>query len=894
MGHGDAMSIVSDLVSRLRALIFRRAEERELDEELRFHVEQEAAERRSAGASDAEARRRSAIALGGIEQVKEEVRDARGTRMFEDIKGDIAYAIRTLMRAPGFALVVILTLAVGIGGTTAVFSAVDAVLLQPLPYQEPGQLVRLYQTSTQQPDMRTFVSPVHYLAFREQLSSFDGLAAILTYSATGADIGTAGDVRRIRVLPTSANYFDVVRVRPAVGSGFRVDDEAGPDIEDNMEAAPVVVLSHRIWEEQFRSDPAAVGRTMLMNGQAYTVAGVMPAGFTDPLAGEIDAWVPVNLTKGRDPTDADNHYLTVIGRLRSGVSIERGQAELDGLTGRLAEIYPNARDAGARLFPLKQDIVGSSSRALEIMLGAVGLVLVLVCVNIANLMMVRGSERAREFAVRSALGAGRSRLVRQLLTESLTLAIAGALAGLLVARIAMSAIVALGSGTIPRLATLSLDPRLLAFALVVATVCAVLFGLAPAVRAARTQPSGALRDQSRSVTGDRRSLRLREWLVVSQVAVAFVLLVGAGLLLASFRQIQQVNLGVQPDNVLTFELNLPAARYDSIARARFFDAFATQVATLPGIRAAGGISKLPATGAYHQWGVQALSGPLAGDEKRGNVGGENRVVSGSYFKAVGIRVLAGRAFDDRDDAAAPDRVVISKSLADRLFPGVGAVGQSLRTGGRNSEIIGVVGDVAVDNEGNQDMYVYHAHRQFAGDRNWALAQVISISGPPDLMEPAVRRTLADLDPQLVMFRPTTLDDAIGAGAAQRVFTLRILLTFAGVALALSALGLFGVLSYSVKLRSREFGIRMALGAERRVIGAMVLRRGLAVAAVGVVVGLAGALAVTKLLASVLFHVSPLDPRVIIAAVFFMLLVAGVAAYLPAHRATSVDPRTALQ
>ncbi|MFI5211059.1 MAG: ABC transporter permease, partial [Gemmatimonadales bacterium] len=757
--------------------------------------------------------------------VKEEVRDARGTRLLEDVSKDFGYAIRTLSRSRGFAIVTILTLAIGIGGTTAVFSAVDAVLLQPLPYQEPGRLVRLYQAWSGDPDQRQFVTPVHYLAFRDQLSSFDGVAAILTYNASGADIGSGDDVRRITLLPTSANYFDVVRVQPSLGRGFRVEDEQGPDIEDNTEAAPVVVLSQALWQSQFGGNPSAIGQSLVMNGKAYTVVGVMPAGFVDPIAGAIDAWVPINLTTGRDASNATNHYLTLIGRLRSGVSIERAQSELDAVMRQLGELYPRTKDGRARLYPLKEEIVGSSSRALEIMLGGVGLVLILVCVNIANLLLVRSSERAREFAVRSALGADRSRLVRQLLMESLVLALAGDIAGLVVARIGMSAIVALGAGSIPRLATLTLEPRLLAFSLGIATLSALLFGLAPALRAARTQPGDVLRDQSRAATTGAAQIRLREWLVVSQVALAFVLLVGAGLLLASFQRLRQVDLGVQPEGVLTFELNLPSARYDSSARARFYEAFATQVAAVPGVRAAGGISKLPATGPYHQWGVVAITGPLAGDDKRGSVGGENRVVSGAYFKAAGMRILAGRAFDDRDIPGAPDRVIISKSLADRLYPNIDAVGQTLNTGGRNSEIIGVVNDVSVDNEGHQDLYVYHPHTQFAGDRNWALAQVVATTAAPATVELAVRKTLAGLDPQLVMFHPTTLDQAIGRGAAQRLFTLRILLAFALVALALSALGLFGVLSYGVRLRAREIGIRMALGAESRSIRAMVLRQG---------------------------------------------------------------------
>jgi predicted permease len=894
MGNGNSVSILSEIVARFRALAFRRSEERELDEELRFHTEMEAEYQRRPGMSEEEARRLALLALGGLEPVKEEVRDARGTRLMEDVSKDFGYAIRTLSRSRGFAIVTILTLAIGIGGTTAVFSAVDAVLLQPLPYLEPGQLVRVYQSWTGDPADRSFVTPVHFLAFRDQLSSMDGLAAILTYNASGADIGSGDDVRRITLLPTSSNYFDVVRVQPSLGRGFRVEDEQGPDIEDVTDAAPVVVLSQGLWQSQFNGDPSAVGRSLMMNGKAYTVVGVMPAGFADPIAGAIDAWVPINLTPGRDASNVTNHYLTLIGRLRSGVTITRAQSELDGLMRRLGEQYPNTKDGLARMYPLKEEIVGSSSRALEIMLGGVGLVLILVCVNIANLLLVRSSERAREFAVRSALGADRRRLVRQLLMESLVLALAGDVAGLVVARIGMSAIVALGAGSIPRLATLSLEPRLLAFSLVIATVSALLFGLAPALRAARTHPGDVLRDQSRATTTGAAQVRLREWLVVSQVALAFVLLVGAGLLLASFQRLRQVDLGVEPGGVLTFELNLPSARYDSGARARFYETFATRVAALPGVRAAGGISKLPATGPYHQWGVVAITGPLAGDDKRGSVGGENRVVSGTYFKATGMHILAGRAFDDRDIPGVPDRVVISQSLADRLYPNIDAVGQTLNTGGRNSEIIGVVNDVSVDNEGHQDLYVYHPHTQFAGDRNWALAQVIATSGSPAEVELAVRRTLAGLDPQLVMFHPTTLDQAIGRGAAQRVFTLRILLTFALVALALSALGLFGVLSYGVRLRAREIGIRMALGAESRSIRAMVLRQGLTVTAIGIVAGLIGAVALARVMASMVFRISPLDPSVLIGTVAFMAVVAGIAAYLPARRATMVDPREVMQ
>lgn len=884
MGHGGDVSIWSDLSERLRALLLRRREEQDLDEELRFHVAMEAERHRAAGLDDVEARRRSAIALGGTEQVKEQVRDARGTRSIEDIVGDLRYAVRGLRKNPGFALVAVLIIAIGIGGTTAVFSAVDAVLLQPLPYQEPGQLVRLYQYEGDAP-YKGFVSPVHYLAYRSQLASIQGAAGVLTYSETGADIGGSDHPERIRLLPVSADYFGVTRVHPVFGRGFTADEEVG---------APVVVLSHALWVREMGADPAAIGRTLQMSGKAYTVVGVMPPGFEDPLTGHVDAWVPIDLTEGRDPGNANDHWISVIARLRPGVSIGAAQNELDALGARLRQQLVRGTRARAVLYPLKADIVGGASLSLELMLGAALLVLVLVCVNVAGLLLVRSSERAKEFAVRAALGAGRTRLVRQLLIESLVLALAGDAAGLLLARLAMSGIVAMNAGSIPRLTTLTLDPRLLAFSVAIATLSAVFFGLAPALRAARTEPGDVLRQQARGASGSAAEGRFRTALVVSQVALAFVLLVGAGLLIASFRRLRQVDLGVVPDRALVFDLQLPAARYDSLARARFYEELAHRIEEIPGVRAAGGVSRLPATGDYHSWGTTALSGPLVGTMAgdRGDI--DQRIVSGDYFRAAGIRVLSGRTFDAGDVAGAPDRVVVSQNFAKLFYPGLDPLGQRLKTGGHESVIIGVAADVAIDPEGVPAYYVYHPHTQWSGDRNWALAQVIATDGPPVAVEPAVRRVLASLDPQLVMYHPTTLADAIGRGTATRVFTLRILVTFAAVALLLAGLGLFGILSYTVRLRAREIGIRMALGAGRGEVRAMVLRRGLTIAAIGIGIGLLGAVLLARVMASLVFKMSPLDPSVLAAAILFMGCVAATAAYLPAWRATTVDPREVLQ
>jgi putative ABC transport system permease protein len=878
------MSVFTDFFERARALLFRSRDEREMQDELRFHLDMEAEQNKRAGLSDDEARRRGHIALGGVERTKEDVRDARGTRYLEDIVGDVSFARRTLARSPGFAIVAILTLAIGIGGTTAVYSAVDAVLVQPLPYQEPGRLARLYFYSDHNRDERGFVSPVLFMDYRSKLAAFDGAAAVFTYGEAGADVGTGDRVRRVRVLHVSSEYFDVIRTRPRLGAPFGRESENG---------APLAIVSDGFWKSQFQGDPAVVGSTVMLSGVAHTVAGVMPAGYVDPLVSGVDVWLPGDLREGLDITQADNHYLSVIARLRPGVSLAQAQSELDILGAQLNQRYLNANKTGARLYPLKDDIVGSASRALEIMLGAVALVLVLVCVNVANLLLVRGSDRAREFAVRSALGAERSRLVRQMLIESLTLALLGDLAGLIVARVAMSAIVALGSGSIPRLAELTLDPRLLVFSVLIATLSAVGFGMAPALRAARTQPGDVLREESRGSTGGLAHIRLREWLVVSQVALAFVLLAGAGLLIESARRLGEVDLGVKPAGAFVFDLSLPPARYDSTGRARAYEEIARKIEEIPGVVAAGGISKLPATGNYHQWGATVLSGPLNG-AKDGHGPTQNRVVSGDYFKSAGIPVLEGRAFESRDDNAAPSRVLVSASLAKRLFPGISAIGQRLRAGNRANEIIGVVGDVAMDAEGGDAMYVYYPHLQFAGERVWSLTQIVRTSGPPDAANPAVRQVVAAIDPLLVMHRPSLFAEAIGRSEAQRVFTLRILASFALVALALSALGIFGVLSYGVRLRTKEFGIRMALGAEAGGIRRMVLRQGLTVATIGIGAGLLGALALSRLMSSLVFHVSTLDPVVLSGAAAFMVLIASLAAYLPARRATAVDPRAALQ
>jgi len=885
------MSFLTDLLLRLRAIVFRRAEDRELDEELRLHVEMEEEYRRRTGVSHAEAHRQALIALGGVERVKEDVRDARRTRSFFDGAGDIRFALRTLRRNPVFALVAVLTLAIGIGGATAVFSAVDTVLLAPLPYAQPGRLVRIYNTDVRAPSDRGFLTPVHILEYRQGMSSLAAMAAALTYDAVGADIGRGDRARRIRTLPVSADYFDVLGVRPAMGTVFTRDDEHG-GMYGSEHPVRLAVISHHLWQEEYNADPSIVGGSIVMDGATYRIVGVMPARFIDPLAPRADVWTPVNLDPGQDPSNATNHYFTAIARLRPTISIGAAQAELTSLATRLGSKYPDARDTRARLDPLKDDMVAPTATALEIMLGAVALVLLIVCVNIATLMLVRGSERQREFAVRAALGGQRARIVRQMLIESLVIALVGDVAGLAVARLGMAAIVRLGDGSIPRLSSLSLDPRLLIFSIGLSTLCAVLFGAAPAVRAARTRPGDVLRGEGRGASSGRRQVRLRAALVAAQVALAFVLAVGAGLLLSSFAQLRRVDLGFQSAAVLTFEAHLPESRYDSTARAALYDDLAHQIEREPGVRAAGGTSRLPATGSYNSWTTRPVTGPFGG-RKVDNPSLEQRVIAGDFFAALGIPRLTGRIFDAGDDAHAPRHVVISKVAAQLLFPGVDPIGQQLRTGGVTGTVIGVVGDVAYDVEGQPAPTIYHAHRQFAGNRNWALTQVVLTTGNVDAVAASARRVLGAIDPLLVMYRPTPLDDVLGRSNATRVFTLRLLLVFAAVAIALAVLGIYGVLAYAVRLRAREFGIRMALGAGPAAIRSMVLRQGLIVTSAGLAAGLLGAAALSRVMTSLLFHVKPMEPTVLIATALVMGGVGLLAAYVPARQATAANPRTVL-
>lgn len=705
----------------------------DVDDELETHLALRVENLMRQGHSESEAQAQAEREFGDVARIRREMnaigrkrrRRERRAAWRDSLGQDLRLAGRMLRTSPGFASVVVFTLALGIGGTTAVFSVFESVLLAPLPYEEPGQLVRFYQYSEGALDpFRDLLTGPHFNQVRDQVSSVEGVTALYDFRETGLDLAEGGRAERLRVLAVSGGYFRVLRAWPLRGRGFGRDDE-GPG-RSRLVGTGHVVLSHELWQNRFGGGSDILGSTILLSAEPYTVVGIAPASFEDPIVGEVDAWLPLNLAR-RGANNEGNHFLTAIGRLRNGIGIEQARAELGSLNRALAERWPDVAEDTLLIVPLKEDLVSASSGTLRVLLMAVGLVLLVVCVNVANLFLVRATGRNREFAIRSALGSQGIRIARQLLVESLLLAALGGLLGLVLAEVGVDALLALGQDAIPRLAEAGLDATVLGFAALVTVGTGLAFGVAPALRFARIRPAAALREQSRSATGSPRERRLRSGLAGAQVALALALLAGAGALIASFHRLQQVDLGFRTERVLTFEVNLPIARYDAAQRAAFQEELARRLEAVPGVSAAGGTSRLPATGLYHTWGTEVLSGSRAGTEQSW-ISAQQRIVSGHFFRALEIPLLAGRLFDARDDAAAPPRSVVSAAFAGQAFPGVPldeVVGERIAPLGEEREIIGVVGEVTLDTRGTPGWTVYQAHRQYAADRNWTLSQVVS-------------------------------------------------------------------------------------------------------------------------------------------------------------------------
>ena len=790
---------------------------------------------------------------------------------------DVRYAVRSIAGAKKFAALVLGTLALGIGANSAVFSVLNAVVLRPLPYEEAHRLVRVYMSRGE--GDQYWPRPA-LLALRQQSRTVD-VAVADTYSPEGADLTDGGRTERVQILRVSADYFRVLRIRPLIGRLFERADEGS--------ASRLIVISERIWREYFGGTLDVEGRSLSLGGIPYTVTAVLSEHVEDPLVPGVDIWRPLNL----EPDDSDNAWqnnsLSFVGRLQPGVTLAQARAELSTLTGDLPWTSRRTVRRAARTVQLQADTVGGAGSMLWILFGAVVLLLIIASVNVASLFLARAGPRQSDMAIRATLGCSWWRQVRQLLIESLILSLSGGVAGLVLAHAIGRQLVAAAPGKVAQLADGSLNTTVLAFSFVVAVLAGIGFGVAPALQFTRTNLEGVLRESSRSSTGSRRQTHTRNILVVSQIALALVLLTGAGLLLRSFERLRGTSLGIQPTNVFTFEVHLPAGRYeDPVRRDLFHRSFHERIATLPGVRAVGAISRLPVTGTYHSWGTYRP------DLRSATAQPEQRTIEGAYFSVLRIPVLRGRTFSPQDDSNAPPRVVVSEEAARELFADEDPLGKSVRITGQTKEIIGVVGDTAISARGVVRPAIYHSHRQFAANRNWALTQVVALDRPSATILDDLRRELAAIDPALVLYRPRMLADVVGGGIAHERFALLLIGAFAFLALLLAAIGIYGVLSYAVTRRRRELGIRMALGAPPRSILVLVVKDGGRLAAAGVLFGVAGAFATTRLLRSLLFGVSSSDPIIFAAAVLTLGVVALAATWIPARAATKVDPLQAVR
>ena len=794
---------------------------------------------------------------------------------------DVKYAARSLRRAPGFALAVVLTLALGIGGTTAVFSVVYGLLLKPLPYHNPDRLVMVWQDWTRRGGPATeWATPGNYFDWKAERSLFAGITAV---SGWGPDLTGEGEPEPLSAEQVTHDYFKVLGAEPVLGRAFVPDD-------DVPNAPLVTVLSHRLWQRRFGGDPGVIGRTVTLAGDAHQIVGVMPADFRPGIVATAELWRPLRLQSS--PPNRGAVFLRVIGRLPPDLDLESARLAGAALMRRLEQQYPesNAR-AGMTLVPLHDDVVGNARLALLVMLGAVGFVLLIACVNVANLLLARASGRGREMAVRVALGAARLRIVRQLLTEAVSLALLGGAAGMLLAIWGISALVGIAPASAPRLNEVGLHPAVLVFAAAITMVTGLLFGLVPALHASRTNAAPALKDSGRGTTGmgGRRSRRV---LVVAEVALALVLMTGSGLLLRTLMGLRAEDLGFEPRQVLRGRVAAPAARYPTAEqRVALYDALLARMRVLPGVEQAALSSNVPLQGGDTDMGfvIEGREPPREAGE--GPVSWF-RVVSASYFETMRIPLRQGRLFAEREPQPV---VVINETLARRYWPGADPVGQRISGDGPDSPwftIVGVVGDVkfaGARGSTRNEMYIPYWHLP---GRSTNI--VLRTSGPPGLLAGAVREAVRDVDGLMAVATLGPLDDMVARSVELPRFLATMVLLFALIAMALAAVGIYGVMAFNVTLRTAELGVRIALGAGRGSVLRLVLGDGLRLALAGVAIGAVGALLLGRAMSSLLFGVGAADPLTFTATSLLLLGVAMLAALLPARRAAAVDPMRALK
>lgn len=853
---------------QLRTLLRKREVEGELDEELAFHIEMETAKNLREGMRPEEARRAALLAFGGVERWKEEVRDARWVRVLEDLAADGRYALRSLRRAPAFALAVVLTLALGIGANTTIFSAANSLVLRALPFPDRDRLVEVRHVRRNGEQWEQ-TSAANFLALREGSPGFQGLAA---YAWWSAHLTRAGRGERLVAFRATPDFFSLLGARPLIGRTFAPDEGAAGRNR-------VAVIGERLWKRRFGGDPAVLGATVVLDGDAYTVVGVMPARVAFPA--EADLWAPMAF-------DASwRQSVSVVGRVRAGTATERVQDEASALIRRLAREEPGRHTgAGVVLRPLYWEQAEYLRTFLTLLATAVAFVLLVACANVANLLLARASTRGRELAIRAALGASRGRIFRQLLVESVLLALLGGALGVVLAVAAISGLRRAVPGTLSRFMSgwdgIAVDARVLGFTLAVSVAAGVLFGLAPALGASR--PSRALPGGERGAATARGG-RLRRVLVASEVALAVVLLVGAGLVTRSFMQLLRAEPGFRTERVLTADLSLaPSAHPAGAPPARVYDRLVERVRTLPGVRVAGVVSYLPMsrTGSGLTFTVRGRPVGPGGEQ----LWAQRRSVTPGYLDALGIPLRRGRGFTGADGAGAPPVVLVNETLARRYFGGAAPLGQRIELWGETREIVGVVGDVhhqGLDEPPAPELYLPQAQAPTA-----MAFLVVRTAGDPAGIAAAVRREIGALGPGVASTGVRSMEAVVAEFAAPERLLAGMLAAFAVAALLIAVVGIYGVTVYTVAQRTYEVGVRAALGAGPRDVLRMLMGQGVMLTAAGMAAGLVASLALTRFLRGVLYGVSTLDPLTYAAVALLLGTVSAVAIYAPARRATRAN------
>ena len=882
------MRLWSRVWSSMRVVARRSRLEREMDAELRFHIEAFAEDLVRAGAPREEAERRARIEFGGIERVKEEGREARGLGWFDTLRQDFRYGLRTLHRSPGFAAVAALTLALGVGANTAIFSVVYGVLLEPLPYKDAARLILLNETTPKVGVVS--VSYPNFLDWRAESRQFSQMAAV-----HGASFNLAGvsQPETISGQAVSPNFLSLLGIRPFLGRDFDASEEKAG-------AAPVVMLSYSLWQAHLGGDPSAGGRTIMLDGRGYTIIGVLPSTFRWP--DKVDVLEPIGVwaTQGSGATErGDRGDMVVLGRLRPQATPAQARSEMEGIAARLAEEYPATNDQfGVALRPIREAFVSDMRPAILTLFGAVLFVLLIACANVANLLLVRGAGRTREIALRIALGASRGRIVRQMLTESLLLGLLGGVIGVFLALAGIRGMRRLISTDMLSGATIELNSVVLLFTAAIVALAAFIFGLAPAARSTKPDVQSQLKEGgARSGTGARQN-RVRGAFVVTELALSLILLAGAGLMMKSLRLLLSVSPGFQPGRVLTMEMDLRAAQYDKDPAIRnFWQQVLSRVSVLPGVESAAVGTVVPLTDSHNREDITVEGMPLP---KPGSFPHPDiHVVSTSYISTLGIPLLSGRTFTEADRENAPRVGLINDRLAREFFPKGGAVGKRFIFGHPSStaaptwvEIVGIVGDTklyGLANPARLEVYV-----PFAQAPQNHMNLLVKSAVDPAAMTSAIRGAVGLVDKDQPIFAIATMKELLSASVSTRTVTLLLLGLFSGVALVLATIGIYGVMSYSVAQRTRDIGIRIALGASRGDVFQDVLGLGLRLTGIGLAFGLVGAFALTRALSSLLYGVHSTDAVTFTAVSVLLIVVALLASYVPAQRATRVDPIVALR